>query len=223
MKARPAGLSPRATYALAGIAVLVYAAAVWFLVVSPKRAEVARLGDEVAAAEARLVAAQAAASRPAPAASPVPVADVLRLAKAMPSSGDQAGLVLELSALARRSGVTLRSISPGAATAGAGGATMIPVTVALDGKYFEIATFLRLARALVAVRGERVTATGRLLTVQSVELVESQSFGFPRLDGTIVLNAYVYDGPLPPATPPSSSDSPSDADPSTSAAAGSSS
>lgn len=223
MKARLASLSPRATFAIAGLAVVVYAAAAWFLVASPKNAEVTRLGDEVAAAETRLVAAQAAANRPAPTAAPVPVAEVLQLAKAMPSSGDQAGLVLELSALAAKSGVKLRSISPGAATLGSGGATMVPVTVELDGAYFKITRFLKLARGLVGVKGDRVTATGRLFTVQSVELVESQAAGFPRLDGTVVLNAYVYDGPIVPPTPPPSTDSSSDSEPTGSAAAGSTS
>jgi Tfp pilus assembly protein PilO len=222
VKARLASLSPRARLAVAGLALLLYTAVVWFLVVSPKSAEVARLGDDVAAAEARLVAAQAEANRPsAPAPAAVPVAEVLQLAKAMPSSGDQAGLVLELSALAAKSGVKLRSISPGAPATGAGGATMIPVTVTLDGAYFKITKFLKLARQLVGVRGEQVTATGRLLTVQSVELVESQEHGFPRLDGTIVLNAYVYDGPIAPPTPPTTSDS--ESEPTGSAAAGSTS
>ena len=221
MRQRLAALSPRATLALAALALLLYAAGAWFVLVSPKRAEVARLGDEVVAAQARLVAARAAASRPSPASARVPVAEVLQLVKAMPSSADQAGLVLELSALARRSGVTLRSISPGTATVGSGGATMIPVTVSLDGSYFQITRFLRLARGLVVVRGERVRATGRLLGVQSVELVESQTKGFPRLDATVVLNAYVYDGPLAPATPPSSSSS--EPEPSGAEAAGSTS
>jgi hypothetical protein len=223
VKARLASLSPRATLAIAGLALLVYTAAVWFLVASPRNAEVARLGDEVAAAETRLVAARAEVSRPTPTAAPVPVTDVLQLSKAMPSSGDQAGLVLELSALAAKSGVKLRSISPGAAATGAGGATMIPVTVTLDGAYFKITRFLKMARALVGVRGDRVRATGRLFTVQSVELGESQELGFPRLDGTIVLNAYVYDGPIAPATPPPSTDGSPDSEPSGSAAAGSTS
>jgi Tfp pilus assembly protein PilO len=207
VRQRLAALSPRAALALAALGLLLYAAGAWFVLVSPKRAEVARLGDEVVAAQARLVAARAAASRPSPASARVPVAEVLQLVKAMPSSADQAGLVLELSALARRSGVTLRSISPGTATVGSGGATMIPVTVSLDGGYFQITRFLRAARGLVAVRGNRVRARGRLLDVQSVELVESQERGFPRLDGTVVLNAYVYDGPLTPAQSTSSTSS----------------
>ena len=220
MRTRFASLSPRTVTVIVGIALLVYVAAVWLVLVSPKRAEVSSLGTDVTAAEARLVAAKAAVARPQ-AAAPVPVAEVLQLAKAMPSSGDQAGLVLELSALAAKSGITLRSIAPAAPAEGAGGATMIPVTVTLDGTFSKITRFLQQARRLVGARGDRVTATGRLLTVQSVELVESQTDGFPKLDGTVVLNAYVYDGPLTPTTPeqaPESSD-----ESSSSAAAGSTS
>lgn len=215
MKSRLGSLSPRASAVIAGVALLVYIAAVWFVVVSPKRAEVTSLRSDATAAEARLVAAKATAARPQ-AAAPVPVADVLQLAKAMPSSADQAGLVLELSALAAKSGVTLRSIAPAEPVEGAGGATMIPVTVTLDGTFVKITRFLQQARRLVGARGDRVTARGRLLTVQSVELVESQAVGFPRLDGTVVLNAYVYDGPLTPTTP---EPAPEGSDESTSSAA----
>ena len=49
--------------------------------------------------------------------------------------------------------------------------------------------------------GGAVHATGRLLTMQTVELVESSAKGFPYLDATITLNAFVYDGPIVPATP----------------------
>ena len=85
----------------------------WFLLVSPKQAEATAVADDVVAAELRLVEAQADSNRPQTAA-PVGtgVSDVLRLAKAMPSSADQPGLVLELDRLARSTGVKLGSITP---------------------------------------------------------------------------------------------------------------
>lgn len=196
MKARIASLPPRALFALVAAAVLVYAVAAWFLVVSPKRFEVSSLGAEVALAEIRLAEARAAANRPESAG--VPVSDVFRLAKAMPRSDDQPGLVLELDRLARASGVTLGSITPQAPVLGAGGATMIPVAVTVGGTYFEISRFLTHTRGLVTVRRGKLRATGRLFTVQSVELVESAVGGFPLLDAAITLNAYVYDGPIVP-------------------------
>jgi len=86
MRTGVATLSPRAMSLVAAVGVLVYALVLWFAVVSPKRSETARVGEELAAAETRLAEAQAAAHRPQGAG--VPVSDVFRLAKAMPSSVD---------------------------------------------------------------------------------------------------------------------------------------
>jgi Tfp pilus assembly protein PilO len=190
------GLSPRTLVLAAAGLVLVYALAAWFLFVSPKRSEAARLSDDIAAAEVRLTEAQAAANRPAGAG--VPVSEVLQLAKAMPASADHAGLVLELVRLADKSGVSLRSLTPQAVAPGAQGAAMIPVSVTISGSYGKIAKFLHGARTLVSVRDGKLRATGRLLSVQSVDLAESAAKGFPALDATISIHAYVYDGPVVP-------------------------
>jgi Tfp pilus assembly protein PilO len=145
---------------------------------------------------------------------------VLRLAKAMPRAGDQAGLVLELSRLAARSGVALRSVTPQAPVVTPSGATAVPVAVTVGGGYFAVARFLMHTRQLVALRGGKLRATGRLFTVENLELAESLSEGFPKLDATITLNAYVYDGPLAPPETPRAAD---EEEPSGTAAAGSTS
>ena len=215
MKARLDALSPRTLMALAAGAVLVYMLVVWFLVVAPKRSDAASLNADVAAAEIRLADAQASANRPQRRGAPV--SDVFRLAKAMPSIADQPGLVLELDRLARASGVELGSISPREPVVDAGGATMVPVAVVVGGSYRKITRFLASTRQLVTVRRGKLRATGRLFTVQSVELSESNSEGFPMLDGTITLNAYVYDDPI---VPPSAPVTPADDESSGSSAAG---
>jgi Tfp pilus assembly protein PilO len=200
---RLAGLPLRHQIAIAVGVVLVYAAAVWFLLVAPKRSEAASVSDDVFAAQADLDSAQFHSRRPAPAApADTSVSDVLRLAKAMPSSADQAGLVLELDRLGRSANVTISSIAPGEQVVDPGGATTIPVVVAATGSYRQITRFLQHTRALVSVHGGAVHATGRLLTMQSVDLVESSTKGFPYLDATITLSAFVYDGPIVPETPP---------------------
>jgi len=195
-----ADLSPRARIALAAAAVLVWTLALWFLVVAPKRAEVTRLGDEVTAAELRLADARASANRPQK--ETAPVTDVVRLAKAMPASADQPSLVLELAVLARRAGVTLGSIAPEAAKTDGSGATLVPVVVTVTGSYARMTSFLKHARQLVGVRGGRLHASGRLFSVQGIELSESSTGKFPKLDATITFNAYAYDGPIVPPTPP---------------------
>ena len=196
MKARLESLSSRSLLLLAGAVVLVYAAAVWMLMVSPKRDEAAAAKEELAAAEVRLVEAQAGARRPRSAGTPV--ADVFRLARAMPSSADQPGIVLELTRLARQSGVTLRTITVQDPLSEPGGPALIPVTVTLTGSYGRITRFLARTRGLVTVRGGKINARGRLLSVGSVGLGESATEGFPMLDATIGLDAYVYDGPIVP-------------------------
>jgi hypothetical protein len=83
---------------------------------------------------------------------------------------------------------------------------MIPVTVTVGGKFRQITRFLQRTRALVHVRHGKLRATGRLFSVQDVELAQSLSGGFPQLDATIVLDAFVYDGPIVPDVPPSTGD-----------------
>ena len=68
--------------------------------------------------------------------------------------------------------------------------TTIPVVVTATGSYRQVTRFLQHMRALVSVRGGAVRATGRLLTMQSVELVESATRKFPFLDATITLNGW---------------------------------
>ena len=194
MKARFAALPPRAVIAIAVGAVLVYALVLWFLLISPKRAEATTLADDVIAAELRLAEARVSSTRPQPAGTQV--SDVVRLAKAMPSSADQPGLVLELDRLARSTGVKLGSITPREMLVTPGSPNAIPVVVTAEGSYRQITRFVRRARELVRVRGGDVRATGRLFAAQAVELTESNAKGFPLLDATITFNAFVYDGPI---------------------------
>jgi hypothetical protein len=208
MKARITALPPRAVIAIAAGAVLVYALALWFLLVAPKRAEASKVGGDVIAAELRLAESRVKSTRPQSAGTQV--SDVLRLAKAMPSSADQPGLVLELDRLARSTGVELASISPREPQLTAGSPTAIPVVVTAEGSYRQIMRFVRRARELVRVRGGEVRATGRLFAAQAVELTESGAKGFPFLDATITFNAFVYDGPIVPVAPPPSTTEESD-------------
>jgi Tfp pilus assembly protein PilO len=201
VSARLQSLSTRGLFVAAVLIVLVYAAVVWFLLVSPKRSDAAAARADLAAAELRLAEAKAG-SRIRDRGPGAPVADVFRLAKAMPSTVDQPGLVLEFSRLAQQSGVTLRSLTPRDPVAGVGGPSLIPVTVTVGGSYAEITKFLARTRALVTVRDGKIHARGRLLSVQSVSLIESATERFPALDATIELDAYVYDGPIVPVEIP---------------------
>jgi Tfp pilus assembly protein PilO len=219
VRARVESLSPRALIALAAAAVLLFAVAAWFLVVSPKRADASAATADLAAAQSRFADAQAALARPS--VSGTTVTDVLLLTKAMPSSDDQAGLILELTRLARVSGVTLKGITPQEPVAGLAGPTSIPVSVVVNGRYHDVERFLMQTRRLVTVRKGEVDARGRLLSVRGVTLGESDTGEFPQLDAVVDLDAYVYDGPITPAETPEPEAEEEEPDSSSSAAAGS--
>jgi Tfp pilus assembly protein PilO len=190
--------SRRALVGVIAACVALYAIAAWFLFLSPKRAEASQLAADVTAAEERLAAARATGRPSSPASR---VSDLIRLAKAMPSSKDQASLLLELDVLARATNVGIVSITLQEPTALTSGTTAIPVALTVAGSYRDVTRFLRKMRRLVGLSGGNPRALGRLLTVQSVELTESKEHGFPRLDAAILLNAHVYDGPIVPPTP----------------------
>jgi Tfp pilus assembly protein PilO len=219
VRARVEALSPRVLTGIAIGVVLLYAAAAWFLVVSPKRADASSARDDLAAAQSRLADAELDLHRAR--SGGAPVVDVFRLAKAMPPSSDHAGLVLEVTKLAAASGLTLEGMTPSPPLAGVGGPTLTPVSVTVRGSFFEIANFLKRARTLVNVNDGEVSATGRLLSARSVVLAESDTGDFPELDATIGFDAYVYDGPME-APEPAETDEETEEEPDTgSTAAGS--
>jgi Pilus assembly protein, PilO len=118
------------------------------------------------------------------------VADVYRLAKAMPSTTDMPDLVLELSQLARDTGIRFDSISPQAAVP-IGSYTVLPISLTFNGTFYDLADLLYRLRSLVNVHGGRLDATGRLFTVDTLSFGESP-LKFPRIQATLVVDAFVY-------------------------------
>lgn len=182
-------LSPRTIGVIAAVAVAAYAAGGWFLVVAPKRAEAADLGARAEQKLTELVAAQVAA-RPGPEPPQIAVADIFRLAKAMPGDVDMPGILLDLSRLAAESGIVFESVAPGPPAA-AGGYARVPVTVVFEGTYYELSDLLFRLRTLVSVRDGELQATGRLFSVRSVDMSEGED-GFPQIRATLGLDAFAY-------------------------------
>ena len=187
-------LSNRALGAVVAVLVLAYVAAGYFLLVAPKKSEASRLDDEIAATQVELSAARAAVAVQDDT-QPIAVADVFRLGTAMPSTPDMSGIVIELERIAQETGIRFKSITPQQA-APAGAYSSVPIDVAFDGTFYALSDFLFRLRTLVTVRRGELHATGRLFSVDSVDLSESDR-GFPVLAATLKLNAYVY-GEAPP-------------------------
>jgi type IV pilus assembly protein PilO len=195
MKRRP---SSGAVIALIVVGVLAYAAAGYLLVISPQRSQSADLQKQIEQTEAQIdeyrAQARAAANTP-----PIRVADLFRLEKAMPNEVDMAGFLLELGRIARDTGITFESITPQGVTAGTG-YQVLPVTLAFDGNYFELADFLYRLRSLVRVSSGRLDSRGRLFVVDSISFSESE-LSFPRIQASLVVHTYVYGDAPPPGTP----------------------
>jgi Tfp pilus assembly protein PilO len=189
--------------ALIGIIVggiLVFALAGWFLLVRPQGAKLKDLKAEAIAVQAKMDAyhQQVAAARAAP---KIEVADVYRLAKAMPDRTDMPDLLLELSQLARDTGIRFDSISP-QPTALIASYTVLPIAVTFQGNFYNLADFLYRLRSLVSVHAGRLDATGRLFSVDTLTFNES-TLKFPQIQATLVVDAFVYGAapPVPLAVP----------------------
>jgi type IV pilus assembly protein PilO len=175
-------------------AVLVVGLAGWFLLVRPQGAKVKSLKADAADIQAKIGAynQQVAAARAAP---KIEVADVYRLAKAMPDRTDMPDLVLELSQLARDTGIRFDSISPQPITP-IGSYTVLPISVTFQGNFYNLADFLYRLRSLVTVHAGRLDATGRLFAVDTMTFNES-TLKFPQIQATLVIDAFVYGNGAP--------------------------
>jgi type IV pilus assembly protein PilO len=192
----PKSLPPVAMIAVVVGAVLVVGLAGWFLLVRPQGAKVNDLKREAADVQLKIDAynQQVAAARSAP---KIEIADVYRLAKAMPDRTDMPDLVLELSQLARDTGIRFDSITP-QPIASLGGYQVLPISVTFNGNFYNLADFLYRLRSLVSVRAGRLDATGRLFSVDTLTFNESQ-FKFPQIQASLVIDAFVYGAGVPAA------------------------
>ncbi len=122
--------------ALIVVGVFVVSFAGYTILVKPKKAEAAKLEKDAVDKQATLdqYHAEAANHQVVP---KIRVADVYRLARAMPATVGMPDILLELDSLARSAGIELNSISPATATSG-NGFQIVPITLQFDGDYYSI-------------------------------------------------------------------------------------
>jgi type IV pilus assembly protein PilO len=193
-------LSQNALIGIIVAGVLVFGLAVWFLLVHPQGGKLSNLKRQATDVQEKIDAyhQQVAAARSTP---KIEVADVYRLAKAMPNKTDMPDLLLELSQLARDTGIRFDSISP-QTVAAVGSYSVLPISVTFNGNFYNLADFLYRLRSLVSVHGGRLDATGRLFAVDTLSFNESD-LKFPQIQATLVIDAFVYAGaPAPAVAPP---------------------
>ncbi|TML44821.1 MAG: hypothetical protein E6G19_07120 [Actinobacteria bacterium] len=175
--------------AIAVAALLFVAVAGYFVLVKPQKGKATDLSTEIAAQDQQISEARALLAQ-AKHAQKVRVADLFRLTKAMPDQPDEAGIVLELSNVARQSGISFDSMALQGSTA-VSGYQVVPINVVFEGNFFQLTDFLFRLRNLVDVRRGALAADGRLFTVDTISFEEGQ-LQFPQIRATLLIDAYIY-------------------------------
>lgn len=124
----------------------------------------------------------------------IQVADIFRLARAMPDREDMPGIILTLSQVAQSAGIKFDLIepAPGDTTAGASYQTR-RIHLRFNGDFYGLSDFLFRLRSLVAVRDGKLLADGRLFNVDTLTF-NMQNAAFPKIQAELYVQAYIYGG-----------------------------
>lgn len=201
MKKRAKKLDPRAQLAIAIAAPLFLIVVGWMMVVGPQRSKAASVAADVASAQTQFDVRQAQLLH-APKPEPIRVADIFGMVRAMPDQQDMPGIILQLNQVATETGISFESITPQGALMPGSGYQFQQIALGFSGDFYGLADFLYRLRSLVAVRGGKLDATGRLFSVEKLSFNEGEK-RFPQIDAQLVLDAYVYGAPASaaPAVP----------------------
>ena len=183
----------------------------WFGLIAPENHKASALNKQTADVQAKIAdnLAQLAASKNVAAAPKIRVADVYKLAKAMPSTTDMPDVLIQLDQVAQDAGVQLQDISPSPATPDpVTGQQSFQVTLTVVGDFYTVTDLLYRLRNFVYVRHGALEASGRLFSIDNVSFAPSDGH---QLNANIQLHTYVYGtapgaAVAPVAAPPASTD-----------------
>jgi hypothetical protein len=180
----------------------------WKLALAPKRAEAAKLDQDVAVAEAQLVQTQSliATYRGAQKEYKANYATMVRLGKAVPTDDDMRSLMVQLDTSAKRSGidfdtVNLNASGGGAATTGAsapttpgaistGAFSAMPFQFTFTGTFGTLGNFFTRLESFVTLDGDKIDVRGRLLRIESLKL-QPATDGWPGLQADVGASSYI--------------------------------
>ncbi len=198
------------------IATLGVLAAVWLLVVAPKREQAARMGTEVSTAQAQLSSAESQLAGVSAAQSKYQTAyaSIVSLGKAVPASQEVPSLIYQLAQATKEKNIEFASITSSVTGAGgtssaasssasasataSAGFTQMPFTFVFNGSFENLYNlFKQLDGFALRTSAGDLQVSGRLLTIQSVKLAPATSPSSTstkpseQLSGTITATAYV--------------------------------
>jgi Tfp pilus assembly protein PilO len=158
----------------------------YMLLVKPEKNRTASIEKQIAAKQATIAQykAESATHTGSPA---IRIADVYRLAQAMPATLDMPDVLLELDQVARDAGITITSITPQSPTT-EGSYEVVPIALEFNGDYYSVTDLLYRLRTLVSVRHGQLDANGRLYGINSIALQPDGK----QLRATVTVDTYVY-------------------------------
>lgn len=193
------------------LAVVGALAGYWFLLLSPKREEVAKVEGQIAAQvqlrDAAVAQVQAAEAARASFASDY--AEIVRLGKAIPTAVDMPSLLVQLDKAAKGTKIDFERMTAGQRTGAAaggqpasGGAAApaagappgldtVPLDFSFTGDFFDLADFFHRLKRFVHVNDGQIVVRGRLMTIDSFTLGRSETGG----DLSVSMKATVYLAP----------------------------
>lgn len=202
-------MTTRDRLALVGISTLFVLGLVWLMLVSPERKEASSLSSQITKAHEQLATAEteATTARSAQARYSAAYASVVKLGKAVPPIEEVPALIYQLAQASNQKHVEFNSIATGASAGGAPAAstptaattagpaeafTQMPFTFVFNGSFADLYhLFRQLDQATARTSSGGLRVSGRLLTLQAMQL-QPQSVTTPgELTGTITATAYV--------------------------------
>jgi Tfp pilus assembly protein PilO len=200
VKKKLAALDLKIQLGLVVLGLVIFAYAGHTLVVAPQGAQAAALQKQVASQQ-DLIYKRKASLRAGLHVPAIQVADLFRLARAMPDREDMPGMILTLSQVAREAGIKFDLIEPvlGGTPAVGGNYATERIHLLFNGDFYGLSDFLYRLRSLVAVRHGKLQADGRLFNADTVTF-QVAADKFPQISAELYVDAYVYGGTTPATT-----------------------
>ena len=126
-------------------------------------------------------------------------ADLATLRTAIPDSVKMSQILRQLSKASGDSRVRIIGITPQPVVT-VGVSDVVPMNVAIEGRYFAIRDFLRRLRARADVRNDdKVRASGRLFAIDSIQFAGAGAeSGGGLIQATLLVTAFAFSGTVPP-------------------------
>jgi Tfp pilus assembly protein PilO len=200
--------NPKTLAAVVLGAVVVVTALAWIALVSPERSKVGKADEQIKSVQAQIDERKAALASPK-ANVHIKASDVFRLTRAMPDAADMSGILVVLNQVAAGHKLQFESLTPGPLVTQTG-FNVQPVTVVVQGRFADVSGFLGELRKLVRVKKHALAATGRLFSVDSVDLTAPDSkLSFPNVKATVMIDAFMFAGGVLATAPDQSTSTPS--------------